>query len=147
MATTFSGFCIAACVFIIFFDFGLAFVSTTGAFETGVVTPINVTGNSTVDFGRFFSSGFTNIWLGLLGLSLGSLAICAIASVSPNIIAVILFGEFFWTGWLNVISVLNTGGFFGSSTGIVLMSMLSVGMMIMFVGAVIGMLSGNPMRS
>lgn len=55
-----------------------------------------------------------------------------------------LFGGIFWTSWTSINGLFYTGGFMRNETGILIIAMLWLGMAAMFIGAIIGMLSGNP---
>jgi hypothetical protein len=74
--------------------------------------------------------------------ALGAIGI-AYLTRTTNMIGVYLFGTFFWSSWLNVIRILNDTSFLSFPGGLALIGMISVGMTFMFIGAVIGLLSGS----
>jgi hypothetical protein len=146
---TYTSFCIAGCLFMIFVSMAIGFVNLSGAFPTTLSTNPN-TGNITnMTNGGYVGSpsklDMGTIWLVGMGSSIGAALAIGILMKSTNMLAVSLFGGVFWSSWLNILGVVYVGGFdFMSSPGyIALIGMLTVGMTFMFIGAIIGMLSGS----
>ena len=138
---TFSGFCIAACIFIIFVGLATAVVGSlnqSGSSDVFPNTPnIDVTDASS-------SSTYnvsTYIWVGGSVATLLLAIAVAITSKSTNLIALTVFGGTFWTSWGSMAPVFDTFGFTSNNTGFLIIGMLTLGMTMMFIGAVIGILS------
>jgi hypothetical protein len=140
---TFSSFCMAACLFMIFI--GLA---------SGVVSSLNIGGPpvfpdspdiNTTEAQKPFNLNLTEtIWIA--GMTIGSLATVALfgAFRQTNVAAIAIFSTVFWTSWGSILVIFHTGGFLDFAAGLAIIGMLTFGMSIMFIGAVVGMLAGNP---
>jgi hypothetical protein len=130
---TYSGLCMGACIFMIFFGLASSVVNSIGAF------PSSPTIDTTAAQGSYDVG--TYIWIGgsvstlLLAIAIG------ITTKSTNLIALTAFGGTFWTSWLAVLPIFNNFGFSANATGSILIFMLTLGMSVMFIGAVIGILS------
>ena len=148
---TFSGFCIGACVFMIFIGMSFGFISAIGAFPTSQTAPFdtggtdlgivsNLTSNITGTTGHL---SFGEIW----GIATGAITVGAIIlsilTGTTNMIGIWLFGSFFWSSWASLVGILYMFDFLSSGAGLILVTMITVGMSIMFVGAIIGMLAGT----
>lgn len=145
---TFSGFCISACLFMIFL--GMASVVVNGL----DIFPPSSAVDTTDAQGYFNDEDKLNdaIWIagGILG---AALVIVALAKGMTNLIGLIIFSTMFWASWLSI-NRQFLSNFFLDSTGHVqpaaagLIAMLWLGMSVMFVGASIGLLSpgGTSMR-
>ena len=150
---SFNSLCIGACIFMIFLGFSFSFIDAMDAFPTSKTGPFDANNsdflNVTEQLSQDVSSsgikhvGFSEIWLiGIGAASIGAIAI-SILTGTTNFLGIYLFGTFFWASWLQVINIFNIfDDFLGSGAGLILITMITVGMGFMFVGAVIGMLSG-----
>lgn len=149
---TFTSFCIAACMFMCFVGMASAFIGVLGVFPTTIsMTPSgnsssgifsNLTGNVTSSAGE--SINFDSIWLiATGGIAATGAFIFGILTKSTNMVAVWLFGTVFWSAWGHLAVIISGVGILDSEAGIILISIITVGMTIIFVGAVIGMLSGS----
>jgi hypothetical protein len=127
----------------------IGFINMSGAFAPTLPSGINGSGvgiaenlsqNITGGAGKIDWNG---MWLMATGITaLGAIGI-AYLTRTTNMIGVYLFGTFFWSSWLNVIRILNDTSFLSFPGGLALIGMISVGMTFMFIGAVIGLLSGS----
>lgn len=148
---TFSSLCIGACVFMIFIGFSFGFVDAMGAFPTGKTSPFNASDGTTNIITNLTSNvtgqpgtiSWSGVWAAATGLSLLGAGIFSVLTGTTNLLGVYLFGTFFWSSWASLVGILYQFDFLTSSAGIILLTMITVGMGIMFVGAVIGMLSGS----
>lgn len=137
---------------MIFVSMGIAFVNLTGAFpiegSTGVPINSNDANGTFGDMSKDITTGssfdFTSLWL------IGTATLAGVGSIilatlirQTTIIAVYLFGTVFWSCWLHMIGIFNIGGFLTSSAALILIGMITLGMMFIFAGAVIGMLGGS----
>jgi len=79
------------------------------------------------------------IFLGVTGLAfVGVVALCwATKNVVP--LGLYLFGVIFWTSWIRMSSVMSYGGYIPAE----LLAVFTVGAIFLFVGAIIGMLTGS----
>lgn len=145
---TFNSFCIGACLFICLVGMAGSFVGALGVLpstwdiglqgdDTGGVFS-NLTENITSTSGG--AMNFDSFWLIATGGIAVTGIILGILMQSTNMIAVWIFGTVFWSGWIKVNSIFYAGGFLDNTAGIALVSILWFGMMIMFIGAIIGML-------
>lgn len=90
---------------------------------------------STLDDNADMWSIFTMV---TVGTGIGALALAwATHSVVP--IGVHLFGAVFWASWLNMNSILGAGGYIPGD----LLTVATIGVMFVFVAAIIGMLTGS----
>lgn len=147
---TFSALCIAACVFMIFVGFSFGFVDAMGVFPVEQASPFDATDDS-LEIVENLSQNITGTegrmsWSTMWGIVTGAMLIGAIGisliTHTTNLIGVYIFGTFFWSSWINVVGILDTFDFLASAAGLVLLTMITVGMSIMFIGAIVGMLSG-----
>lgn len=153
---TFTSFCIGACIFMCFVGMAGTLVNVIGSFPSSVDTGAAIHGDGTG--GSIFSNlssnitsatndpfPFDNMWLIGTGVAVGGAAAIGLSILTgtTTFIGIWLFGSVFWSGWLNLVGVITTGGYFNNAAGAVIIGMLSIGMMIMFVGAIIGMFGGS----
>ena len=133
---TFNSFCIAACVFMIFVGMATVVVTSLGVFPS----------TTSIDTSESQSKyDVTSITVWSSGITIGSILTAGISLLtrSTNLMGICIFGTIFWTSWLSLIPIFNTGGFLNNTTGVALIAMITFGMTIMFIGAVIGMLTGR----
>ena len=136
---------------MIFFGFSLGFISAMGAFPGGYTSPFNpgndtslgITTNLTRNITGTGSLSWGETWALATGLTLLGVGVFSILTGTTNMLGVYLFGTFFWSSWASLVGILYEFDFLTSSAGLILVSMITVGMSIMFVGAIIGMLSGS----
>lgn len=136
---------------MIFIGMSMGFIGAINAFPTSMTSPIdtssgdmdileNLTGNITGTTGTLT---FGEMW----GIATGAITVGAIVlsilTGTTNMIGIWLFGSFFWSSWVSLIGILYMFAFLTTGAGLILVTMITVGMSIMFVGAVIGMLSGT----
>lgn len=131
---TFNSFCIAACIFMIFIGMASVVVNSLDVFPSS--PDIN-----TDDAQGKFNTGY--IQIAAFGASIALAIVFSALSRSTNIIGIWIFGAVFWASWLSVNSMFYTGGFLNNTTGIALVAMLWLGMIVMFIGAVTGMMHGS----
>jgi len=148
---TFNSFCIGACVFMIFVGMSFGFITAIGAFPTSYTGSVNATGTDLTILenltGNVTGQEGHLSWGAMWGIATGGAiavsVVFAILTHSTNMIGVWLFGTFFWSSYASIIGMLFTFDFLSSGAGLILATMITIGMTIMFVGAVIGMLSGS----
>jgi hypothetical protein len=145
---TFSGFCIAACIFLIFIGMGTGVVSTLdqGSFHVFSASPdINTSEAQKPTQTNYFD--LYNVLIAY-GAAIAITSILSYLTGTSNLIVVWIFGGVFWASWGSLLPVFYTGGFMNTSTGLAIVGMLTFGMTVMFIGAIIGLLSpgGTSMR-
>ena len=99
----------------------------------------NITGEQINQYGNLNMGMIWAIATG--GMTVGAIVL-SILTGTTNMIGAWIFGSFFWSSWLSLINILYNFDFLDSTAGLILLGMISVGMTIMFVGAMVGMLSG-----
>ena len=145
---TFYQFCVSACVFLLFITMSINFVNMLnvfpstleGGFVTGNTTASTYENLTATNSTSYMSMG--DIWTIVgVGALIGGIAL-AILTQSVTIIGAYLFGLIFWSSYLNVVGILFIGG---AITGalVILMSMVTIGMVLLFAGAIIGMFTGS----
>jgi hypothetical protein len=139
MANTFTSFCIMACVFMMFITLGISFVGTiTDATGNPVFHTTVSTGDTPSEF-----SGLSWDWIfAIIGGSGVAIAFSYLTKTT-NYLGVYIFGIVFWVGWGKLASILTSVGYLDSASAVALIGMITIGMGVMFIGAVIGMLSGS----
>jgi hypothetical protein len=147
---TYTSFCIAGCIFFIFISMSMGFIDMSGAFPSSGTTNIQI-GNTTGSVSNMTGTvvgeaghiSIGEIWAVGTGLAIVGVVAGAILTKSTNMIGVYLFGTIFWSCWLNVCGIMTMNGFLNFSAGLALIGMITIGMTFMFIGAIIGMLSGS----
>ena len=136
---TFNSLCIGACVFMIFIGMAAAFV---GSIEDTYPYSLNVNTSEAEDK---MTINDVNTLILTFGGSIGGLltGLTYLLTRSTNLMGICIFGTFFWTSWGLLYPIISAAGFFNNIPGTLLISMITVGMGIMFVGAVNGMLHGG----
>jgi hypothetical protein len=140
--------CVFFAVGLMVFTLAVNFTVELGVF--GDVTPsggMDVSGNQSSIVGNFTKSpsgnmGFGDIWLLVFGagtlLGIGGAIGIAIATQNATFVGVYVFSVYFWASYINALGILSIGGFIPAS--FILLFTVPVGFI--FVGAVVGMLSG-----
>ena len=148
---TFFQICIYIVLACIILTLSINFVVSLGIFgdysaETGIQS--QKTANETLaQFTKSgdYKTGFltTDLWSFVLaGIAVAAgAAVVAWITHSASVLGVGVFAYVFWASYVNVISILQVGGFLADLGLFVLIG--TVGMGFIFIGAVIGMLSGS----
>lgn len=141
---TFFRTCVYICVVLILFTLAINFINTLGAFPVTIDSgmPPPASGNRTTDlFVAFtgFDGGMAGIFL--LFTSVGALASLGISWLvnSPAPTGVYIFSVIFWSTYNGAINTINALEWIPAD----LLLMGTVGMVFIFAGAVIGMLTGS----
>lgn len=135
---------------MIFVGMASAVVSSIGAFPGATTPPMDTT--DAQQKGDF--SAYSNIYSllitygGAIGLGIVASVITLLITGSTSLIGIWMFSAVFWSSWLSVQNIFYTGGYLNNETGILIVIMLWAGMSLMFIGAIVGMLSpgGTAMR-
>jgi len=85
------------------------------------------------------TGGMEGVWLLVTTVSGFGFLMLALLTQSMVPIGLYLFGVVFWTAYLNVASILNVGGFIPGD----FLLLFTVGLVFIFIAAVIGMLTGS----
>ena len=86
---------------------------------------------------------FDNIWSGLLLIELIISIPILILTHSINLVGAYLFSTVFWTSYTGAVSVLLSAGFLATSAMIAFTGIFTVIIGLIFIGALIGMFTGN----
>ena len=127
----------------IMFIFGLtaSFVASTGAFPFAEDMGISIDDDSSflTKFTGLTDPNMGAIFLGVTGLTfLGAVALAVLTrSVVP--IGLHLFGLVFWSSWVKTSMILGYGGYIPGE----LLVIFTVGVMFVFIAAIVGILTGS----
>lgn len=145
---TFFQICIYITACVIFFTLSVSFVNSLGVFPYTVESGIETGGGTNATFlgltiSDEYGSGVSmdTVWSIVFTASgIGALFVAWITR-SISILGVYIFSVVFWSAYVNALSIINIGGFLSDLMGFVVIG--TVGMVIVFAGAVAGMLSGS----
>ena len=137
--------CIFLTIGLMVFTLVINFVGTIGVFGNNNEVGTDISGNSSEIEKNFTksagqSTGFnTNLlWSLLISIEvIGGIGL-AIATQSASILGAYIFGAVFWTSYINAMSIISAVGFIPLG----FITLFTVPMIFIFIGAVIGMLSG-----
>ena len=138
---TFYQSAIYLCITIIIFTLAVNFVNSLDAFpieeKQGVegVTQENALSKLT----GLKDPDMNNLWLLATGIGLAVAGVAAWITKSIVPVGIVLFSDVFWTSWLRMNIVLNIGGYIPGE----LLLLFTVGVLFVFIAAVIGMLTGS----
>lgn len=126
----------------ILFNIGFGIVVGIGAFPLAEAETIGMDGvNSDNALSRLtgLDDGMASVWLLITSIAaVGSVGLSVLThSVAP--IGVFLFSEVFWTSWIRTQSILSIGGYIPGD----FLVLITVGMIFLFIAAVIGMFTGS----
>ena len=132
--------CYYLCIVMIVFSVAIIFVNSLNLF-TDVESGVHL--GDTPDDIFYAITGFRGgaqaMWTALvIGTGVAALGV-AVVTKSTNMIGVWLFSTVFWTGYHKCISVVDIGGWIQDS----FLLMFTVAFLFLFVGAIIGMLTGS----
>lgn len=117
------------------------FVSGLGIFPNVATVGVDIDSDSGAlsTLTNLASPNMSSIFLGVTGLTfLGAVALSALTrTITP--IGLHLFSLVFWASWINMIHIFSTGGYIPSD----LILVGTVGVMFVFIAAIIGMLTGS----
>lgn len=132
--------CISFCLMLLAFSLVANFVDGLGIFpHTSSIGTEITTSNALSQLTGLDNPSMQGIFLGVTGLAfVGVVALCwATKNVVP--LGLYLFGVIFWTSWIRMSSVMSYGGYIPAE----LLAVFTVGAIFLFVGAIIGMLTGS----
>ena len=126
----------------ILLNIGFGFIQGLGAFplvedESIGINDVTTTNALTVLTG--LSGGMETMWALFLVAGAAASVFLAWATHSVVPIGIYLFSEVFWTSWIRTHSLLDFGGYIPAD----FLLLISVGMLFLFIAAVIGMLTGS----
>jgi len=136
---TFFQICIVIVITLILFNLAVAWVDTLNIYQTNVDTGIATGADQNETFQNIAGINIDSIWtLVLTGTAIAGIALAWITR-STTIIGIVLFSLVFWASYWNTLSILNIGDYIPG--GFILIG--TAGMLFIWVGAIIGMLSGS----
>lgn len=117
------------------------FVSGLGIFPNVATVGVDIDSDSGAlsTLTNLASPNMSSIFLGVTGVTfLFAVGLSTLTrSITP--IGLHLFGVIFWASWINMIHIFSTGGYIPSD----LILVGTVGVMFVFIAAIIGMLTGS----
>ena len=137
--------CLGFCLLLLAFTLVANFVDGLGIFPyTSDVGVSGVTEANALTKLTKLTGGMEYIFLGVTTLALaGTVALCwAIKNITP--LGIYFFSLVFWTSWLRMASVFSYGG--GGAEPyipVALIGVFTIGVMFVFIGAIIGMMTGS----
>lgn len=143
-------FCVSATIFMIIVSLSINFISALGIFGLSpIVSPITneTTGGVTDQLSNgalsdLFSGNIIGLVVGAIIAVIGAILLILITQ-SITLVGVYLFGVVFWTAWGNCLWIFNINGIYGYPGVAQLFLIITVAMVFIFAGAVIGLISGG----
>jgi len=138
--STFFRISIFYCLGLLIFTLIFGFIISTGAFDMSSEPGVQISSTENA-LGELSTLETPNMGY-LLGLvAFGGAAGLFVSWISKSIVPVgiSLFGSVFWASFINTHSILSTGGFIPAE----ILLILTVSTVLIFVAAVIGMLTGS----
>ena len=138
--STFFKLCIFYCMGLLIFSLLFGLVAATGAFDLSSQPGVQIS-NTQESLGELSTLSTPSMGF-LFGLvAFGSSAGVFLGWVTKSIVPVgiSIFGSVFWASFINTHSILSTGGFIPGE----LLIILTVCTVLIFIAAVIGMLTGS----
>jgi len=137
---TFFRICFFMCLALITFNMLFLFVESTGAFPYSDDKAIDIDDSNALSILTGLDDPSMNaIWaIATTGGAIGAITIAWIThSIAP--IGIYLFSEIFWTSYIHTHNIVNVGGYVPES----LIAVFTVGILFVFIAAIIGMLTGS----
>jgi len=138
--------CFLICMLLIIFTLIINFVVALGVFGDATLnTPVATEGDEQDLFYEIsgFSGGMGQVWFIVTAVG-GILSVAAaILMRSTTPIGIYLFSEIFWTSYSKFIDTVNINNIFGGEPLGMLFLVITVGLLFIWVGALIGMLTGS----
>lgn len=133
--------CIGFTLFLLAFSLMANFISALEVFPhtTSIGLDAEDTNSALEQLTGLDSPNMQYIFLGAVSLTF--IGAVALAYLTKQIIpiGIHLFGVIFWTSWVRMSSVLGYGGYIP----VELLAVFTIGAVFIFIGAIIGMLTGN----
>jgi len=129
------------CFALMIFNLAGAVVDATNAFptDTELGQDVNSTSSALDDLTGLDDPNMNSLWALTITLA-GAVAIALawlVHSITP--VGIYIFGAVFWTSWIRIQSIIG----FGSYLNIEFIIMIQVVIIVLFIAAVIGMLTGS----
>jgi len=139
---TFFRICVMICLLMLVFSLVANFVAGFDIFpDVGDVGPANI--NTTSDaLGTLTGLSDPNmnaLFIGVTGLTFIGAVVLASLTKTITPIGLHIFGLVFWTSWLRMTSIFSYGGYIPQDFILV----FTVGVIFVFIAAIIGMLTGS----
>lgn len=126
----------------ILLNIGFGFIQGLGSFplaEDETIGTGNVTNRNVLTVLTGLSGGMEGMWALFLVAGAAASVFLAWATHSVVPIGIYLFSEVFWTSWIRTHGILNFGGYIPAD----FLLLITIGMIFLFIAAVIGMLTGS----
>ena len=138
---TFFRICIMICILLIVFNLTWSIVRGWQVFEG--MSEEEASNLDTQDWFLTFTgldSGMAGLWLLVTGVGLAASGFMAWATHSTTPIGIFVFADIFWTSYNGTVNIINIGNW-ATDTGFILI--VTIGMAVLFIAAIIGMLTGS----
>lgn len=155
MRETFFQLCVIFSFLLIIFTLSINFINAIGVFgdtsvETGIdteVADVDADEYETSDniFSKIthLSGGSEYIWTTIMGVA-GIISIgVAILMHSAVPVGIWIFSSVFWTSYVHTLGVVNVNNIFSTSPMSGFLAIITVGMIVIYMGALAGMFSGS----
>lgn len=136
---TFFRTCLFICIAVIIFTLGLNVVNGLDVFPTEIEAGAGGGDDTASYFSSFAEEDTDYIW-GLViggGVIAGGLISVLTRSIVP--VGISIYATVFWASYLRALGVMNIGGYIPDD----FLLMFTVGIVFLFVGSVVGMLTGS----
>ena len=155
MRETFFQICIIFSILLIVFTLSINFVSAMGVFGENQIEQGQVVGEGAVGDTSFeksddiftkitgFTGGAQNVWATVM--SVGGIISIAVAILMHSAVpvGVWIFSTVFWTSYIRCINVVNIEGIFTTEPMSQFLLIITVGLIMIWMGALAGMFSGS----
>lgn len=150
--STFYTICTYITIAMVLFTLSVTFVSALGVYQTEIETGYVQGDKSNESFAGLTDvtttgglTGMDAIWNLLLGSAIGVIlgAFLGLLMHSTVFIGIGLFSGIFWSAYINAIGIINTNNWLMTYPMNLFVMLGTVGMMFIFGGAIVGMLSGS----
>lgn len=138
---TFFRICIFICLSLIVFNLVFAVINGLGAFPHEGEVPGQEfdESNALSRLTGLSDPNMNAIWAGVVGLSFLGVVVLAAVTHSVIPIGMHLFSTVFWTSWIHTQSILSYGGLLPDD----IVSIFFVGVLFVFIAAIVGILTGS----
>lgn len=152
--TTFFQICIYITIAMVLFTLSISFVSAMGVFQTEIEAGVVAGEDTNATMQGFtvspdYPSGMdmTTLWGIVITASAAGGIVIAWITRSTTILGVYVFSVVFWAAYGNALSVINSMGgsepYLSGLIGLGFVSLATVGIGFIWIGAIAGMLSGS----
>ena len=124
---------------MLLFSLCVSFIHGLGVFPVADNPGLETTSDNVLSQLTLLDGDMSALWLSLV--TIGGVTALGLAYLTHSVtpIGIHLFGTVFWTAYIRTSSILNTGGYIPAD----FLLIATVGMIFIFIAAIIGMLTGS----